>query len=113
MKKTFFGIASFSLVLIIGGGLFLFNAKPTYSDSSNLPLKVGGFYEFSANGGVYVFKIMTLPESSGWMKVYSLVEQTEPDFFTHYYKATQNVSCLNINMSCLVRELDKKEYREK
>ncbi len=94
MKNHFLGIASFILVLIIGGGLVLFNAKPIYSDSSNLPIIVGGTYYIHGGESSLLYKILTLPNSSGWMKV-ELAEGDGPVPSVYY---------ININNAFSIKE---------
>jgi len=67
MKKSFFSVASLVLVLIVGGALVLFNTKPVYSDSSNFPIKVGEAYVIAGGGETVFLKVLTMPDSAGWM----------------------------------------------
>jgi hypothetical protein len=68
MKRPFFRIASLVLILTVGGGLVWLNTKPVYSDSDNVPIKVGEVYFITSCDHAAYYKILAMPNSSGWTK---------------------------------------------
>jgi len=106
MKKPFFGIASFILILIMGGGLAFFNVRPIYSDSPTLPIIIGGIFNINGAGTSGAFKVLTLPDSSGWMKVNECVSVFGTE---ETWEPTEKIFYLNLNNAFLITALKEKK----
>ncbi|MHB8054954.1 MAG: hypothetical protein ACYDH3_06880 [Candidatus Aminicenantales bacterium] len=102
MKKQFMGPAFIVLVLIAAGGFILINAKPVYSDFSNLPIRIGGFYSVDFGNDARQIKILSMPDSSGWIKANAL----EPDNDDpKKYVESKDINFINLQNANVIYEI--------